>query len=253
MSLPVMVALLSLSSLSINVSAQAAVRDSSSVPSPVTAPVEASTNTGVVYELQALQQEVLELRGQLEQQTYEIKRLKQQRLDDYLDLDKRVSELTRQQSRLVPSVPSVPASQPVVSTGLPTTVITTHIVDSEQSNTLYNDAIDLLLSKQDYAGAQKKFSAYLQQYPKGKFIPNVYYWQGQILFAGAKKEEASRVFEKLIAQYPTHLKVPDAKFKLARIYFDQGNKKAAKVILDDVAASGTDVAPLAKSFISKSY
>lgn len=245
-----MVALLSFSSLSINVSAQAAVRDSSSVPSPVTAPVEASANTGVVYELQALQQEVLELRGQLEQQTYELKRLKQQRLDDYLDLDKRVSVLTRQQSSLVPSVP---ASQPGVSTGLPTTLITTPIVDSEQSNTLYNDAIDLLLDKQDYAGAQKKFSAYLQQYPKDKFTPNVYYWQGQILFAGTKKEEASRIFEKLITQYPTHLKVPDAKFKLARIYFDQGKKKEAKVILDDVAASGTDVAPLAKSFISKSY
>ncbi|MFT5116922.1 MAG: tol-pal system protein YbgF [Kiritimatiellia bacterium] len=249
-----MAALLSLSSLSINVSAQAAVRNSSSISPSVAEPVAVSANTGVVYELQALQQEVQELRGQLEQQNYELKRLQQQRLDDYLDLDKRVSELARQQSSPVSSVTSS-APQPVsVSTGLPATVINTTItLDSKQSNAHYSDAIDLLLDKQDYAGAQKKFSVYLQQYPNGKFTPNVYYWQGQILFAGAKKEEASRVFEKLIAQYPTHIKVPDAKFKLARIYFDQGKKKEAKVILDDVAASGTDVAPLAKSFINKSY
>jgi tol-pal system protein YbgF len=251
-----MVTLLLLSLLSINVSAQAEVRESTSISPPITAPVTVSSNTGVVYELQGLQQEVLELRGQLEQQAYELKRLKQQRLEDYLDLDKRVSELTRQQSSLIRpmTAPSVPVSQPAgVLKGLPTTVITTAIVDSEQSNKLYNDAIDLLLNKQDYAGAQKKFSDYLQQYQNGKFTPNVYYWQGQILFAGAKKDAASRIFEKLITQFPSHLKVPDAKFKLARIYFDQGKKKAAKVIFDDVAASDTDVAPLAKSFISKNY
>ena len=81
----------------------------------------------------------------------------------------------------------------------------------------------------------------------------MYYWQGQILFVSAKKEEAVNYFEKLLAEYPTHQKVPDGKFKLARIYFEQGKKDEAKVILDELVNSDTDVAILAKSFISKNY
>ena len=45
------------------------------------------------YQMQLLQQEVLELRGLVEQQSFEIRQLKQQRLDDYLDLDRRLSQI----------------------------------------------------------------------------------------------------------------------------------------------------------------
>jgi tol-pal system protein YbgF len=233
-------------------SAQAQVRDSSVTPSvPST---NQAVNNGVVYELQGLQQEVQALRGLVEEQAYELKRLKQQRLDDYLDLDKRVSELVRQQSSMANPTASVTPSTVSPTVGLPAIARPTELnPNSEQANGLYNEAIDLLLNKQDYDGAQAKFAQYLEKYPNGQYVPNVYYWQGQIFFVGAKKQEAASAFEKLIAQYPTHLKAPDAKFKLARIYFEQGKKAEAKLLLDEVAAGGSDVAPLAQSFISKNY
>jgi tol-pal system protein YbgF len=227
--------------------AQADIRNANQVP-------EIVADTSLVYEFQALKQEIQTLRGQLEKQGYEIKRLKQQRLDDYLDLDKRLTALTEQQSPSAIDTPqkgSVTPASTVPATGIITNPVIA--VNNEQSKALYNDAIDLLLNKQDYTGAQTKFSEYLKLYPNGQYTPNVYYWQGQILFAGSKKKEAADVFEKLITEYPTNLKVPDAKFKLARIYFDQGKKKQAKRILDQVATSDSDAALLAKSFISKNY
>ena len=248
-------------SLSANSFAQADIRNSSS-SNAVSAANSVTTESSVVYEVQALQQEVLSLRGQLETVEYEVKRLKKQRLDDYLDLDKRITELTRQlsvssgasnaQSAAISAGSVIDEGATVKGTGQAITEPVAAI-NNEQANGLYNDAINLLLNQQDYDGAQAKFTEYLTLYPKGQYTPNVYYWQGQILFAGAKKQAAVTHFKQLIEQYPTHQKVPDAKFKLARIYFDEGKKSDAKQLLDDVALSGTDAALLAKSFITKHY
>jgi len=235
--------------------AQAEIRDASaqkiSLSENATA-VEASS----VYEIQALQQELQSLRGLVEEQAYEIKRLKQQRLDDYLDLDKRVSELSRQQqtaslaSQSQQNATQLNTGEQSVVTGGTDAVIGNN---SEAANTLYNEAISLLLDKQDYDGAKTKFAEYLDKYQGGQYTPNVYYWSGQILFANGEKKAAADNFELLISEYSTHSKVPDAEFKLARIYFDQGKKAEAREILDKVAAGNTDAALLAKSFITKNY
>lgn len=235
--------------LPVELVAQAVVRPASSSVQNTVAnpPAEAS----IVYEMQAMQEELQSLRGMVEQQAYEIKRLKQQRLDDYLDVDKRLSELTRQQQSTTQQLPLTSVSSESTS---PTTVSSSVIGNNSQAaDALYNEGISLLLDKQDYDGAKAKFADYLDKYLGGKYTPNVYYWQGQILFANGEKKAAADNFELLISEYPSHLKVPDAQFKLARIYFDQGKKKEAKEILDQVALSDTDAALLAKSFISKNY
>ena len=43
--------------------------------------------------LQLLQDEIMRLRGQLEEQDHYIRQLKQQRLDDYVRFDKRIADL----------------------------------------------------------------------------------------------------------------------------------------------------------------
>jgi tol-pal system protein YbgF len=254
--------------LPVELMAQAGVRSVTDTPQANTAStVEASA----IYEIQELQQEVQSLRGLVEEQAYAIKRLKQQRLDDYLDLDKRVSELVRQQqaaasaqrsSVLATSAPSVltgtGAESAIEDDSVTPSVVTNGASavlgnNSQAANTLYSEGISLLLDKQDYSGAKGVFAEYLDRFKGGQYTPNVYYWTGQILFANGEKKAAADNFELLISEYGTHSKVPDAQFKLARIYFEQGKKGDAKIILDKVAASDTDAALLAKSFISKNY
>lgn len=55
--------------------------------------VQDALEANVKLGMQLLQQEVLQLRGMVEEQAHELKRLKQQRLDDYLDLDRRLSKV----------------------------------------------------------------------------------------------------------------------------------------------------------------
>jgi len=237
--------------LSGTVSAQSTIRNSTpalvSGPEAEQAAADQNIAASLVYDLQSLKQEMSILRGLIERQGHELKRLKQQRLDDYLDLDKRVSAL---HSRAL-SVPPTPAYS--LAAGEPAVSVIGSVAVGADGGKLYSSAIDLLLNKRDYAGAEGKFTQYAQQYPKGQYIPNVYYWQGQILSAGGKKQEAESMFVQLINQYPSHAKTPDAKFKLAKIYFGQGKKEQAKVILEEVASSNSDAALLAKSFIAKNY
>ena len=54
----------------------------------------ANSSAELFVQLQALQAEVRELRGLVEQQNYTIEQLSQRRMDDYLDLDRRIGELT---------------------------------------------------------------------------------------------------------------------------------------------------------------
>jgi tol-pal system protein YbgF len=223
-----------------NTSANTPVSISSS-PAPAAIP---STSTNVAFKIQQLQQEVLDLRGLLEEQGFELRRLKQQRLDDYLDLDKRLGELSIQ---VYKSSPSKPKGEAGVAEA------TAQGTDSVEGKDLYRQAIDQLLNQQDYPGAQAKFSQYLTQYPQGSYAPNVYYWQGQIYLAENNKAAAETALKTLVDTYPAHQKTSDAKYKLATIYFDQGKKDEAKSLLDDVAASDSDASRLAKAFLSGQY
>ncbi len=207
-------------------------------------------NKNFIYELQILRQEILSLRGTLEEQAYEIKRLKQQRLDDYLDLDNRITELVKANTAATVPVDGVEVPPVVnVETGLPKDPV----VESEEEKALYSQAIDRLLNQQDYDGAEADFVEYLSLYPTGQYVPNVYYWQGQIALTKGKEQIAASTFEKLVKQYPTSPKASDAKFKLARIYFNQGKRKESRAILDEVAASNSEASPLAKSFIQRNF
>lgn len=253
--------------------AEVIVRESTPVASPnsvVTNPsvssrhservAEAAASTNIAYQIQQLQQEILALRGLLEEQGFELRRLKQQRLDDYLDLDKRLSALF---SRL-PDAAIDSAAAGTKFTGIATA---NAAADASASSVqlpvadpaavgereLYSEAINQLLNQQDYQGAREKFNRYLVAYPDGRHAPNAYYWQGQILLIEDDKSAAETVFTILIDRFPDHQKVPEAKYKLATIYFDQGKKSAARSLLNEVAAGDSDASRLAKSFLSSRF
>lgn len=230
--------------------AQAKVRESApvaSVPSvsqaPVAqAPVASERAFDPSYQIQLLQDEIMLLRGLLEEQAFEIKRLKQQRLDDYLDLDKR---LTAQESRKFAPQPTAPA--PILPQLVPP------VADNAAEKKLYNDAIDQLLDQQDYAAAKLSFEQYSQTYPEGVYAANVQYWLGQIFLTEGDNESAEKAFAQIVESYPEHQKAPDAQFKLAKIYFDKGDKDNAKALLDTLAAGDTEAARFAKSFLAENF
>ena len=193
------------------------------------------------YQFQTLQQEVMELRGLVEEQAYEIKKLKQQRLDDYLDLDRRISNM-RGGAAPADTNKSPASSTPLTSNAQPAPA---------DELKRYRDAIDLLLKKQDQDGAIHALNQHLQDYPNGRYAANAQYWLGETYLLKGDLEQARTWFSKLINEYPSHNKVSDAKFKLAKVYDQQGNKAKARELMQEVAQSGSSAAGLAKDYLSK--
>ncbi|WP_163832985.1 tol-pal system protein YbgF [Spartinivicinus ruber] len=189
---------------------------------------------GLFFQLEALQQEVQTLRGLVEEQNHIIQRMRQEQKDRYLDLDRRVSQL----------------SGGAVSTSTASTVSNT-AADSQLNQTVgsdnqdqasaqadiekeaYKDAFNLVRQRQ-YDKAKAAFSALLKQFPQGKYAANAHYWLGEIYFTSQSLDQAKSEFEQIISQFPSSRKAPDAIYKLGRVLYQQGQTDKAKSMLSRV-------------------
>ncbi len=218
--------------------ASAAVKE---VPQPN--PSASSNLSELFYQVQLVQQEVMQLRGQLEDQSHEIRQLKQQSLERYVDLDRRLSE-----AGVVVNTPSRPgnsASRPAAQ-------------EVAGEGDAYRAAYSLVRS-QKFKEAVNAFKQFLDDFPSGRYAANAHYWLGELYLVITPRDlESSRQsFVLLLEQYPGNSKEPDALYKLAKVYFQKGNADRAKDYLDRViaeyGASTSSAVKLARDFIAENY
>jgi len=195
---------------------------------------------GILFgQIQTLQQEVSELRGTVEQQQNEIQQLKQQQKDNYLDVDRRLSELQQQGGASV----SFPSQSP-------TPLLPAASAGNEKNS--YDQAYSLL-DRNQKEEAVLAFRKHILLYPQGELTPNAYYWLGQLYLSQAKLPEAEEQLTALLKQYPQHHKVVDAKFSLGKVYFQQGNKVESRKLIQEVAQSDSPTAQLAKKYLQDNF
>jgi tol-pal system protein YbgF len=199
----------------------------------------------IFVQMQQLQHEVQELRGTVEQQSFEIEALKQQVKDNYIDLDRRISTL---QSG------SVTAS---TGSGSATTLNSTsgagvELPASGAEKDSYDNAYKLL-DQNHKDDAIIAFRKHIALYPNGDLAANAYYWMGQIYLTQGQLDLAQEQFVMLLKTYPNHRKVPDAKFALGKVYFQQGNKTEAKKMIQEVSQGDSNAAALAKTFLQDNF
>ncbi len=218
--------------------------------------------TDFYFQLQSLQNEVQTLRGIVEEQSYELKKLKQQRLDDYMDLDRRLSQSAQAgaastNSRITPSLPNVdypPA--PMVSensTNNADASVTDSNNGSEDELTLYRSGIDAVLKSQDYDKALDVFNRYLTSFPQGIYAANAKYWLAQVYLRRDDNVNAERWFRDLVENHPAHQKTPEAQFKLGKVLHLLGRDDEAKTQLQKVAASDDVAAKLAQDYLNANF
>jgi len=229
---------------------QAQVRVVESSPQSIRAGVAqsglpASAETDVYSQIRALQDEVTLLRGLLEEQTYELKQLKQLQLDNYMDLDRRLSGGMRP----VIDNASVDDLPPAATTAASSV---SNLPDSASESDVYKAAYDLLNQK-DFDGAVAAFNEHLNRFPRGDFASNSHYWLGKVAMLKKDYPQAKSWFTELIANFPSAAKVPDAQLDLGKVYFLMGDRVKAKALLSEVAAGSTDAARFAQRFLSDNF
>jgi tol-pal system protein YbgF len=209
----------------------------------------------LVLQVQQLQQEVMRLNGQVEEQAHELRTLKEQSLQRYIDLDKRLSggasTTTGASTATVPPVSATAVSRPPSSSG-------TTGASQPGEKSAYDAAYGLVVGKQ-FEQAIPAFRQFLQDFPEGRYAPNAHYWLGELflVLSPPDLESARQSFALLISEYPEHSKVPDALYKLGKVQFLKGNREKAREYLDLVvaqySASGSAVVKLARDFIAENY
>lgn len=208
----------------------------------------ASVESDVYSQIRALQEEVTLLRGLLEEQSYELKQLKQLQLDNYMDLDRRLS------GGALPATSSVKNIEDITPAAIAPSIAASvsHLPETASESDVYKAAYDLLNQK-DFDGAVAAFNEHLKRFPNGDFASNSHYWLGKIAMLKKDYPQAKSWFTELIANFPSAAKVPDAQLDLGKVYFLMGDKEKAKSLLSEVAAGNTDAARFAEKFLSDNY
>tara|TARA_R110001592_G_scaffold93088_1_gene270552 strand:+ start:11130 stop:11945 length:816 start_codon:yes stop_codon:yes gene_type:complete len=218
---------------------------SSRAPLVSTAVVSSSANSELFFMIEQLQQEVNSMRGLLEEQSHELRMLKQSGKDRYQDLDTRILDITKRLSagslassteRLVPSVQLTTIS-PMPIAQKPVKIIPVEPVKQRETTAAENE---------DYQKAyafikDKKFDesvialfGFTEKYPDSPLLPNVYYWLGEVYLATSKLDQAKTSFSLVISAYPGSQKTADSLYKLAVTVDRLGDTGLAMQYINDV-------------------
>lgn len=222
--------------------------------------MEGQALTGLLTRIQHLQEDVQQLRGDLEVQGNDINGIKQRQRDLYLDIDRRLQQLeaamaataapagtqpptTAMQPPGMTPTPAAtappPAMNPAMSTAATaapsaaTPTVATSTSNPEQEQAAYEKAFNLLKDGH-YDDAIAAFRGMLNTYPEGKLADNAQYWIGEANFAVRRFQEAANEFNKVINTYPQSLKVPDAMLKLGFSYYELGDWTKARNSLEQL-------------------
>ena len=188
-------------------------------------PVSASVRGDLYYQLQVLQAELRDLRGELEEQKYLLQTLERDHQDRYVELDKRLSSLN--EDPLAQFAQTEDPSQR-------TEIVDSSTIESKGSERdQYGMAIDLMRARK-FQEAISSFQALIETFPNGRYTANCFYWLGELFVATGDKELGRQNFMQVINLYPDNQKVPDALYKLGRIYIDLGDMDVGQRYLNRV-------------------
>ena len=208
-------------------------------------------------QIKQLNEELNNVKGQLEIATHNIEANQQRQRDLYTDLDGRMRKL---ESGLTPSAsmqpgmpgqPAVPdAGQTPVDASAGTSAPAAPGGAAPSASTEDGDfqAAQALSAAGKYREAFDAYEKFLQNYPNSQHAPFALYALGYSQFSLKNYKASIATQQKLIKQYPDHAKTPDAMFNMANSQIQlseiDGAKKTLRALLAKYPQS--NVAPNAK-------
>ncbi|EZI26761.1 tol-pal system protein YbgF [Pseudomonas extremaustralis] len=204
-------------------------------------------------QLQRMQDQLSQQQGAIEVLQNQVNQLKQEGLERYQDLDRRIGAgvtpaATPDNSSAggAPSAVAVGAAAGAAAGSQPPAA-SSEPGDPAKEKLYYDAAFDLIKAK-DFDKASQAFTAFLRKYPNSQYAGNAQYWLGEVNLAKGDLQGAGQAFAKVSQLYPKHAKVPDSLYKLADVERRLGHTDKVKGILQQVVAQypGTSAAQLAQ-------
>jgi tol-pal system protein YbgF len=174
------------------------------------------------------QRSLLEMANQNEQLRAEIARLRGQ--NEQLARD--VSELQRQQKDVQAGVDA--RLKQVEPTKVALDGVDFSATPEEKRD--YDAAMELL-RKSDFVGASAAYSGFLRRFPGSGYTPTALYWLGNAQYANRAYKDAIESLRRLVSQFPTHLRTPEAMLAMANSQVELKDTKAAQRTLETLVRS----------------
>ncbi len=200
-------------------------------------------------QLQRMQDQIAQQQGVIEVLQNDIARMKQENLERYQDLDRRIGsgvapaaatpDNSSSGGNTNAAAGAAPAAQAPAASSEPG--------DPAKEKLYYDAAFDQIKAK-DFDKASQAFGAFLRKYPNSQYAGNAQYWLGEVNLAKGDLQGAGQAFAKVSQLYPKHAKVPDSLYKLADVERRLGHTDKVKGILQQVVSQypGTSAAQLAQ-------
>lgn len=225
----------------------------------VSAPVSAQGQ--LFNQLQQMQEQIERQQGVIEVLQNDVARMKQENLERYQDLDRRIGSGVAPAATPENSSTGGDLNAPgaAAGTGAAAGAAATQApaagsepADPAKEKLYYDAAFDLIKAK-DFDKASQAFSAFLRKYPNSQYAGNAQYWLGEVNLAKGDLQGAGQAFAKVSQLYPKHAKVPDSLYKLADVERRLGHTDRVKGILQQVVSQypGTSAAQLAQRDLQK--
>lgn len=177
-----------------------------------------------------LQDDLRNLRGEIERMRFELETQSRRSKDHSGDIERRLQKLEAQpvnayqppsppaapvmDGSAIPALPAAPPVPPVIYA--PQAASPASAPGNEGSaaeeQTAYLKAFDFLKAGK-YDNAITSFKGMLAQWPQGNFADNGWYWLGESQYVKRQYKPALDSYTALISQFPASPKVPDALFK----------------------------------------
>ena len=186
---------------------------------------------GLVSQIEALREELRQLRGQIEVVGNNIDMAAKRQRDMYVDLDTRLRRLEQPAAGGGP--PAAPA--PSAATGGVAPAQVASAPGAADESRVY-EAAQNQRRIGNYPGAIIAFQSFITQYPRSTLAPRAQYWIGDSYFNLRDFKLAIASQQALISRYPDSPTVPDAMLNIASSQIEMGESAAGRETLEDLVA-----------------
>ncbi|MDR5614225.1 MULTISPECIES: tol-pal system protein YbgF [unclassified Arsenophonus] len=173
----------------------------------------------IQQQLSDAQRDIDTLRGQIQENQYQLSQVIERQKDLYTQLD----SLTTGANKVKASIDS---SNNAVVTAKPA---------NEKAE--YDAAVALAIkskSKLQIAQAISSFQHFIKTYPKSNYQPNANYWLGQLNYNQGNKDDAAFYFATVVKNYPNSAKGAESLYKVGLLMQEKGQNDKARVVYQQV-------------------
>ncbi|MCE0825310.1 cell division protein CpoB [Buttiauxella sp. A2-C2_NF] len=189
--------------------------------------------TQLQQQLSDNQNDIDSLRGQIQENQYQLNQVVERQKQILLQIDSLDSGAAAGQAAGSTDQGAAAAATPDAGAAAQTPAAAAPAQGGD-ANSDYNAAIAMVQDKSRQDEAIAAFQSFIKKYPDSTYQPNANYWLGQLNYNKGKKDDAAFYFASVVKNYPKSPKAPDAMFKVGVIMQDKGDTAKAKAVYQQV-------------------